>query len=805
MAKSAPLLDDMEATAASDGDGEAKSRRAKPAAKPKAGGGAKGGAEKGGSGRGAAGRGDSHEQSVESLDAAAASRELERLAREMARHDEAYYVHDSPLIDDAAYDALRRRNEAIERRFPDLVRSDSPSLKVGAAPAAGFGTVRHSVPMLSLQNAFTDADVEEFEGRVRRTLNLKEEETVRLRVEEKLDGLSLSLRYESGRLVRAATRGDGSEGEDVTANAAYIPDIPQRLEWDAPKVLEVRGEVYMDYPAFDALNEKVTEENEQRMQRLLEKYEERLAKPGADRAEIEAKRDGAVETERKAAANRYYKNPRNAAAGTLRQKDPAATARVRLSFAAHGWGELSEDLADTQSGAMEAIAGLGFPVNRGETVEGWQAAAAYHRRAEAARADVPYDYDGTVCKVERLDWQGRLGTVSRAPRWAVACKFSAEEASTRVRAIDIQVGRTGALTPVARLEPVTVGGVVVSNATLHNEDFIRGIGADGEPVRDGTDIRAGDRVTIRRAGDVIPQVLRVDLKARPKGSRRFAFPEACPVCGAAAVREDGEAVRRCTAGLDCEAQAKEALKHFVERDAADIEGLGPRQIEEFWERGWVRQPADIYRLQERCGEGSETPLSSLDGWGALSAANLFAAIEARRRIPLDRYVYALGIRRIGETLAGKLARSFGGWQALREKVEAAADPDSEARAEILAIDGVGKEDVGGLVEYFAHPASRSRLDALEAAGVEALPPPEPPSVDSPVAGKKVVFTGTLSEMTRKEAKIRAEALGAQVLLSLSASADYLIAGEKPGSKVRRAAELGVQVLSEEEWLALAQA
>lgn len=748
------------------------------------------------------------DKAVETLAPDEAADELKRLAEEIARHDDAYYRSDEPIVDDAVYDALRQRNESIETRFPNLVRTDSPSGRVGASPAAGFRTVRHSVPMLSLHNAFSAADMEEFEGRVRRTLKLGEEEPVVLRVEEKLDGLSLALRYEKGNLVRAATRGDGSEGEDVTANALHISGIPRELAKGAPDVLEVRGEVYMDYAAFDMLNAQVAEENGQRMQRLLDRFEQRLAKPGADRADIEGKRGKAVETERRAAEKRFYKNPRNAAAGSLRQKDPSATARVQLKFAAHGWGEVSDKMADTQSEAMDAVAGFGVPVNSGEVVTGWKEAADWHQRAEAARADVSYDYDGTVCKVDRLDWQARLGTVSRAPRWAIAQKFSPEEATTRVRAIDIQVGRTGTLTPVARLEPVTVGGVVVSNATLHNEDFIRGVGADGEPVRDGADIRVGDRVTIRRAGDVIPQVLRVDLAARPKGRRRYKFPDSCPVCGANAERAEGEAARRCTAGLDCEAQGKEALRHFVSRGAADIEGMGARQVEEFWERGWVRQPADIYRLRERHGEESEEPISGLSGWGEVSASNLFAAIESRRRISLDRYIFALGIRRIGETIASKLARAFGDWNSLRKNIEEAAGADSgagEAKDRILAIDGVGGEDVKSLMEYFSHPASRSRLDALEEAGVEALPPFQVPAVDSPVSGKRVVFTGTLSGMTRKEAKIRAEALGAQVLLSLSSNVDYLIAGESPGSKLRRAEELGVKVLAEEEWLELARA
>ena len=701
------------------------------------------------------------------LSKAEAEAELAALAAEIATADAAYYQNDAPELSDSDYDALKRRNAAIEARFPGLVRPDSPSRRVGAAPAESFAKVRHRVPMLSLANAFEAEEVRDFDAGVRRFLGLSADAPLHYVAEPKIDGLSLSLRYESGVLVEAATRGDGREGEGVTANARTIADIPERIH-DAPAVLEVRGEVYMAHADFAALNARQA-----------------------------------------AAGGKTFANPRNAAAGSLRQLDPAITAQRPLRFFAYGWGELSAPLAQTQWGALERLAALGFRTNPDTArADGPDALLNAHAALEARRARLGYDIDGLVYKVDDLALQQRLGFRSTTPRWAVAHKFSAETATTVLEAIEIQVGRTGALSPVARLRPVTVGGVVVSSATLHNEDYIAGYDSAGQPIRpneDGTtrDLRVGDTVTVYRAGDVIPKVLDVDLSRRPSDAMPYAFPDHCPECGSAAPREPGEAVRRCTGGLVCPAQSVERLRHFVSRDAFDIEGLGAKQVEGFFRDGWIREPADLFTLEARFGNGGLQQLKNREGWGAKSAANLFAAIDARRTIPLDRFIFALGIRHVGETTARMLARAYGTWDAFVGAMTAAAEASSEAHAALLAIDGVGDVLAAALVEFFAEPHNREALaHLLTHVTVEPISAPSADAAGSAVAGKTVVFTGTLSRMTRAEAKARAEALGAKVAGSVSARTDYVVAGEAAGSKLKTAESLGVQVLSEDEWLDL---
>ena len=700
------------------------------------------------------------EAPVENLTPLEAAAELERLAKEIAGHDRRYYQQDAPTVSDAAYDALRRRNDAIEARFPDLARDDSPNRRVGAAPAAGFGKVRHAVPMLSLGNAFSDDDVRDFVDRVRRFLNLKDGETVIVVGEPKIDGLSISLRYEKGRFVMGATRGDGREGENVTANLRTIGDIPESVPGKVPDVLEVRGEVYMRHDAFATLNRT-----------------------------------------REAAGEAPFANPRNAAAGSLRQLDPSITARRPLHFFAYGWGEISGRLADTQWDALQRLKSWGFPVNpESRRCDGAAEALALHAGIEARRATLGYDIDGVVYKIDRLDWQDRLGFVSRAPRWAIAHKFPAEKARTIVRAIDIQVGRTGALTPVARLEPVTVGGVVVSNATLHNEDYIA-----------EKDIRVGDTVTVQRAGDVIPQVLEVIADCRPAESAPWVFPDHCPECGSLAVRETDEAIRRCTGGLVCPAQKLERLRHFVGRQAFDIDGLGGKHIESFHADGLIDGPADIFRLRDHADA-----LREREGWGEKSVENLLAAIEQRRTIPLDRFIYALGIRQIGEATARLLARSYGSLKAWRAAMERAAaerhahadetkKPElvGEAYAELCAINTIGMAAADELAGFFdaGNVENRKVLDDL-AAELTVADMEAPVSAGSPVAGRTVVFTGSLETMTRQEAKARAESLGAKVAGSVSRKTDYVVVGADAGSKATKAAELGVTILSEAEWRAL---
>ena len=696
---------------------------------------------------------------VDALSPVEARQELDRLALQIADANRAYHTEDAPEITDAEYDALKRRNAAIEARFPELKRSDSPTEQVGAPLADGFAKVRHDVRMLSLENAFEVTDVADFDDRVRKYLGLSPQAPLLYTAEPKIDGLSLSLRYEDGILVRAATRGDGETGENVTENARTIADIPKVLS-GAPDILEVRGEVYMAHADFAALNARQV-----------------------------------------AAGDKSFANPRNAAAGSLRQLDAAITAARPLRFFAYAWGALSAPLAETQSGAIARLASLGFQTNPlTQLCDGPQALLDQYRRIEAQRATLGYDIDGVVYKVDDLGLQRRLGFRSSTPRWAIAHKFPAELAWTRLEAIDIQVGRTGALSPVARLTPVTVGGVVVSNATLHNEDHIAGRDSRGEPIRGGRDIRVGDWVQVYRAGDVIPKIADIDLTRRPQDAIPFAFPETCPRCGSDAIREAGDSVRRCTGGLICPAQAVERLKHFVSRAAFDIEGLGAKQVEAFYEDGWVRTPADIFTLRDRFGSGLQQ-LKNREGWGAKSAENLFAAIDDRRRIPLNRLIFALGMRHVGEVSASLLANHYHGWADFEAAMTAAKVGEGPDWAELTAIDGVGDVLATSVVMTFQQERERQAIDALVAylqvQDVAARAP-----VDSAVAGKTVVFTGTLERMTRAEAKARAEALGAKVAGSVSAKTDYLVAGPGAGSKATKAADLGVMVMDEDAWLAL---
>ncbi|MBS8227399.1 NAD-dependent DNA ligase LigA [Vannielia litorea] len=784
---------------------------------------------------------------------AEAEAELARLAELLAKANDAYHQADAPVMDDAKYDALKRRNAALEEAFPDLKRADSPTDQVGAAPAETFSKVRHAVRMLSLGNAFDAEDVAEFDRSVRSYLG--REEQLAYTAEPKIDGLSLSLRYEQGRLVHAATRGDGETGENVTANARTIEDIPVTLQ-DVPEVLEVRGEVYMSHEDFAALNAR-----------------------------------------QEAAGAKPFANPRNAAAGSLRQLDAEITRARPLRFFAYAWGEVSEPLADTQYAAIERLQELGFSTNPlTRLCDGPEEMLGHYALIEQKRATLGYDIDGVVYKVNDLALQARLGFRSTTPRWAIAHKFPAELAWTWLREIEIQVGRTGALSPVARLEPVTVGGVVVSNATLHNEDYIAGRDAKGGEIRGGKDIRPGDWVQVYRAGDVIPKVADVDLGKRPEGAAPYVFPEICPECGSPAIREEGDAVRRCTGGLICPAQAVEKLKHFVSRAAFDIEGLGAKQVEMFHALHWIEEPADIFSLPERDAAGtklkpglsafleqrltrapeeaqalrdsygellrgmevslestetqelekalrflSEKPLARIKGWGETSAKNLFEAIEEKKEIPLARLIFGLGIRHVGEVAAQDLARHYGSWDAMADALdtarpaglahragEEAAEAEraaaakegrraklSEARAkatrdvpqeaaeawaDLIGTDGIGPTLALSLSDALANPEERAAMDRL----LPHLVPQAPEARDtgSPVAGKTVVFTGTLEKMTRAEAKARAEALGAKVSGSVSAKTDLLVAGPGAGSKAKKAAELGVETIDEDSWLAL---
>jgi len=703
---------------------------------------------------------EGRERDVADLDEPSARKELARLAEEIARADRAYHTLDAPEISDADYDRLKRRNAEIEARFPGLKRDDSPSDRVGAEPAEGFAKVRHAQRMMSLSNAFEDEEVAEFEARIRRYLGLSQTDPLACTAEPKIDGLSLSLRYEGGRLVQAATRGDGEIGENVTANARTIDDIPDSLE-GAPEVLEVRGEVYMSHADFEALNAKQARQGQ-----------------------------------------KTFANPRNAAAGSLRQLDPGVTRARPLRFFAYGWGETAAPLADTQMGAIRRLAELGFATNPLTALcDGLEDLLAHYAAIEAQRATLGYDIDGVVYKVNDLALQARLGFRSTTPRWAIAHKFPAELAWTRLEAIDIQVGRTGALSPVARLTPVTVGGVVVSNATLHNEDYIAGRDAKGNEIRGGKDIRVGDWVQVYRAGDVIPKVADVDLSRRPADAVPFDFPTTCPECGSDAIREEGDAVRRCTGGLICPAQAIEKLKHFVSRAAFDIEGLGAKQVEQFYRDGWIAEPADIFTLKARYGPGCLTQLKNREGWGEKSAENLFDAIDERRTIPLGRMIFALGIRHVGEAASNLLARSHGSWAEFLQAMQEAAPQEGPAWEGLLSIDGVGEVMARSLVTSFNQEAERASIDRL-AAHLRIEDAARPRTEGSPVAGKTVVFTGTLEKMTRAEAKARAEALGAKVAGSVSARTDLLVAGPGAGSKAKKATELGIETIDEDGWLKL---
>ncbi len=696
-----------------------------------------------------------------------AREELADLAVILAQANTDYHTADRPTLTDADYDRLKRRNAEIEARFPSLKRVDSPSEQIGAAVSDGFGKVSHAVRMLSLGNAFTDDDVVDFCDRVRKYLGLRDSETIAFTAEPKIDGLSLSLRYENGQLVQAATRGDGEIGENVTENAKTIADVPQVLQ-GAPDVLEVRGEVYMSHADFEALN--------------------------------------AAQAERAAATGkepRLFANPRNAAAGSLRQLDSSITRNRPLKFFAYAWGEVSEPLAPTQFEAIARLKALGFSTNpltrRCDTAE---ALIQHYHQIEDQRADLGYDIDGVVYKVDDLTLQGRLGFRSTTPRWAIAHKFPAELAWTWLQDIDIQVGRTGALSPVARLQPVTVGGVVVSNATLHNEDYIIGRDSKGEVIRDGKDIRIGDWVQVYRAGDVIPKIADVDLAKRPEDSKPYVFPSRCPQCGSDAIREEGDAVRRCVGGIICPAQAVEKLKHFVSRGAFDIDGLGAKQIEMFYtdESLPIKEPADIFTLRARDSQ-SLTRLKDREGYGDKSASNLFDAIDEKRSIPLGKLLFGLGIRHVGESASNLIANHFGSWQQLEDALTSATVGEGAAWEDLLSVDGVGAVMAASLVTTFHQEQERASIDRL-VAQLEIRNAEKRASADSPVAGQTVVFTGTLEKMTRAEAKARAESLGAKVAGSVSGKTDLLVAGPGAGSKAKKAESLGVKTIDEDGWLAL---
>ncbi len=696
---------------------------------------------------------------VASLTSEQASLELARLAEILARANTDYHGNDAPQLDDATYDQLKRRNADIEARFPKLKRDNSPSDQVGAAPSDGFGKITHAIRMMSLGNAFTDEDVVEFDTRVRKFLGLEPSDPMPFTAEPKIDGLSLSLRYENGNLVQAATRGDGAVGENVTANALTISDIPQHIS-NAPDIFEVRGEVYMSADDFAALNTRQTQ-----------------------------------------AGAKTFANPRNAAAGSLRQLDPSITKSRPLRFFAYAWGEISDNFADTQSGAIAALNGFGFVTNPlTKTCQTPADLIAHYHNIENQRATLGYDIDGVVYKVDDLGYQKRLGFRSTTPRWAIAHKFPAELAWTRLDDIEIQVGRTGALSPVARLSPVTVGGVVVSNATLHNEDYIAGRDGDGAPIREGRDIRIGDWVQIYRAGDVIPKIKDVDLSKRPDNATPFVFPTTCPECQSPAIREVGDAVHRCTGGLICPAQAVERLKHFVGRAAFDIDGLGAKQVEQFYTDGWVTTPADIFTLRDRFGTGLQQ-LKNRDGWGDKSAEKLFAAIDDKREISLKRFLFSLGIRHVGDAGAALIAGHFGDWATMENALTHAPVGEGPVWDGLLGIDGVGAVMATSLIASFQNDAERASIDRL-ATQLTIQDAVQIGAVDSPVSGKTVVFSGTLEKMSRAEAKARAETLGAKVSGSVSAKTDLLVAGPGAGSKATKAADLGVETIDEDAWLAM---
>jgi DNA ligase (NAD+) len=696
---------------------------------------------------------DNSKVPVDRLTATQAKVEHARLEAAIAAHDRRYYQEDAPSVSDAEYDRLRQRYGAIEARFPQLRTATSLTARVGAAPSARFAKVRHALPMLSLDNAFAEDDVRDFVGRIRRFLRLSDDEEIAFSAEPKIDGLSMSLRYERGKLITGATRGDGNEGEDVTANIKTLADVPQQLNGSGiPAICEVRGEVYMTKHAFLALNKRQAESGGQ-----------------------------------------IFANPRNSAAGSLRQKDSSITASRPLGFFAYVWGEMSEMPAETQSGMIKWFEACGFKTNPlTKLCRGLDALLKFHREIEAQRGTLDYDIDGVVYKVDRLDWQERLGFVSRSPRWAIAHKFPAERAITLLKDIEIQIGRTGALTPVAKLEPVTVGGVVVQNATLHNADEITRL-----------DVRIGDAVEIQRAGDVIPQVLGVIAEKRPRGAKPYEFPARCPcplhsevVRDQTAAGEEG-AIARCTGEFACPYQIVEHLKHFVSRRAFDIDGLGDKQIELFYERGWVKEPAEIFTLEDR---NNKIRLQEVEGFGETSVRNLFSAIVARREIALERFIYALGIRHVGETTAVALARGYSTWRAFHDACLKLAKGDQDVRAEMDALDQIGDTVIDSLRDYFAEAHNRRRVERL--ADQVAIREAAKPRSDSAVAGKTVVFTGTLETMTRDEAKAAAERLGAKVSGSVSKKTDYVVAGPGAGSKLAEAKKLGVTVLTEDEWAKL---
>ena len=683
-----------------------------------------------------------------------AKAEHARLHAELTEHDRRYYQQDKPTISDAEYDALRKRYGDIEGRFPELRTLESLTLKVGVAPTGRFAKVRHALPMLSLDNAFSENDVARFVDRIRRFLKLDADEPLAFLAEPKIDGLSMSLRYEGGKLATAATRGDGTVGEDVTANIRTLKDVPQTLKGkDIPQVAEVRGEVYMTKADFLALNER-----------------------------------------QKAEGRELYINPRNTAAGSLRQKDASITASRPLHFFAYAWGQMSEMPADTQSGMLKWLARCGFPTNPLSTLcKSAEALLAFHHEIGLERGALDYDIDGVVYKVDRLDWQERLGFVSRSPRWAIAHKFPAEQATTLLKDIEIQVGRTGALTPVAKLEPVGVGGVIVQNATLHNADEIARL-----------DVRIGDTVTIQRAGDVIPQVLGIVPEKRAKGAKPYEFPKTCPCpLKTPVVREINaageEGVRfRCSGEFACPFQKTEHLKLFVSRGAFDIDGLGAKQIDYFFEQGWIKEPADIFTLEAR--NGKKFTLEDVEGYGETSVRNLFNAIRARREISLERFIYSLGIRHVGETTARALARGYGTWTAFHDAALAVAKGDEEIRTEMDALDQIGETVIDALARYFKEKHNRDIVERL--VGEVRIQEAAKPATNTAVAGKTVVFTGSLEKMTREEAKAMAERLGAKTSGSVSKKTDYVVAGPGAGSKLDKAREAGVTVLTEDEWFVL---
>lgn len=707
---------------------------------------------------------------IADLDEKQAAQELANLAREMAQNDQLYFLDDNPALSDGDYDALRQRNNKIEQRFPALIRKDSPSLKVGTKVSEKFGKLAHTIPMLSLDNAFSDEDVQNFVERVQRFLRLDTTTPLSISAEPKIDGLSLSLRYEQGNLVSAATRGDGLIGENVTANALTLKDIPQQLTAPYPDIIEIRGEIYMGRADFEKVNIR----------------QEEAGKPS-------------------------FANPRNAAAGSLRQLDPSITAKRALRFFAYAWGEVSDMPATSQMGMMACFAQYGFAVNPlTKAFNTAQDLISHYHYIETLRPNLDYDIDGVVYKINELNLQNRLGFVSRAPRWAIAHKFAAERAITLLKGIDIQVGRTGTLTPVARLAPITVGGVVVTNATLHNEDYIAGIASNNEKLRDGRDLRIGDSVIVQRAGDVIPQIVDVLIEKRPINAPPYQFPTTCPVCGSHAVREEGEVARRCTGGLICAAQVVERIRHFVSRNAFDIEGLGEKQVEFFFhakdENLNIKTPADIFSLQKR-QKKSLTKLENIDGFGSRSVTKLFEAIEARRHISLSRFIFALGIRHVGEVNAKRFARNYVSYATFETAALSAKIPQSkdckgnDFWQELINIEGIGQIVAQALIEFYNEPHNR---DAVHALLQEVTPIDEEMVVmnDSPVAGKIIVFTGSLERMSRDEAKAMAERYGAKTASSVSKKTNLIVAGPKAGSKLDRARELGIEIIDEDAWFNL---